>query len=72
MKNANATINIIKTDKISHTSIIGSEINLDNITFTRIINGIADRKITPAANNLRIFKRLKIPNRERYNPGKYN
>jgi len=52
----------MKTDKISHTSIIGSEIKLDNITFTRIINGIDNKKIYPPANNLRIFKRLKIPN----------
>lgn len=46
----------MKTDKISHTSIIGSEINLDNIMFTSIINGIDDRKISPMANNLRILK----------------
>lgn len=43
--------------------MIGSEMNFDNVTFTSIMNGIDDREIIPMANNLRIFKRLTIPNR---------
>lgn len=53
----------MKIDKMSHTSMIGSEMNFDNAMFTSIMNGINDRKIIPRANNLRIFKRLTIPNR---------
>ena len=53
----------MKSDKISHTSMNGVEINFDRIMFMSSINGIPDRKITPVANNLRLFNRLKIPNR---------
>ena len=53
----------MKSDKISHISMNGVEINFDRIMFMSSINGIPDRKITPVANNLRLFKRLKIPNR---------
>ena len=50
-----------KIDKISDASMIGLKTSFANTAFISRIKGMHDRKMTPAANNLRFFKQVKMP-----------
>lgn len=43
-------------------STTGSEIIRDKIALITSMNGILIKKVIPVANNLRSFKRIKLPN----------